>query len=361
MAAPAPSDLGQTVGFRDTLGALADPVAYTEPLDLAQIENSWAVAKLRAILQIRIAEEVIAELVESGEARCPCHLGIGQEAVAVGVSAHLRPTDRVFGAHRSHSHYLALGGGLLELFAEVLGKEPGASRGMGGSMHLYGPRVGFHGSVPIVGATIPIAVGAGLAAKMDGSGDVAVSYFGDGAAEEGVLHESLNMAAVMKLPVLFVCENNLFSSHLDIHLRQPENRVSRFADAHDVPARLVDGNDVVAVARATEELVDHARRGDGPGFLEAVTYRWRGHVGPKEDVDVGVRRRPDELAAWKRRDPARRLADALVKRGALTTRSVDELIGTLRSECADAVEQARQAPYPPVSNLLDLVYKRPAR
>jgi pyruvate dehydrogenase E1 component alpha subunit len=361
MAVPADTDFGHAVGFRDTLGALADPTAFTEPLDLAQVEDTWALERLRGMLRIRIAEEVVGELAENGEARCPCHLGIGQEAVAVGISTHLEPTDRVFGAHRSHAHFLALGGSLLELFAEVLGKEAGASRGMGGSMHLYGRQVGFHGSVPIVGATIPIATGAGLACKMDNSRAVAVSYFGDGAAEEGMLHESLNMAAVMKLPVLYVCENNLFSSHLDIDLRQPQNRISRFADAHDIPARLIDGNDVVAVARAAEELVNRARSGQGPGFLEAVTYRWRGHVGPKEDIDVGIHRRLADLIAWKHRDPIRRLADALVACGALAAAGVAQITGELRQECADALDRARRAPYPPLSNLLEFVYSGHAR
>jgi pyruvate dehydrogenase E1 component alpha subunit len=347
---------GQASVFRDTLGALADPTKFTEPLELAQVESDWALAKLRDMVRIRVAEDYVAGLAESGEAKCPCHLGIGLEAVAVGISAHFKSSDRVFGAHRSHSHYLALGGSLDGLFAEVLGKKTGSSRGMGGSMHLYAPDVGFQGSVPIVGATIPIATGAALAAKMDGKGAVAVSYFGDGAAEEGVLHESLNMAAVMKLPILFVCENNLFSSHLDIHLRQPENRVSRYGDAHDIPVKLVDGNDVVAVADAAAELVERARRGEGPGFLEAVTYRWRGHVGPKEDVDVGVRRRPEELVAWKKRDPVRRLADALDARNALNG-GVEAIAAAERKACETALAAARKAPYPPAENLLGLVYK----
>ena len=349
---------GYATGFRDTLGPLADPKAFTEPLDLAQVDSAWAVSKLRDMLRIRVAEEVVAELSESGEARCPCHLAIGQEAVAVGVSAQLKASDRVFGAHRSHSHFLALGGGFAELFGEVLGKEIGSSKGMGGSMHLYGPEVGFHGSVPIVGATIPIATGAGLACKMDGAGGVAVSYFGDGAAEEGVLHESLNMASILELPVIFVCENNLFSSHLDIHLRQPENTVARFAKAHDMRAHTIDGNDVVAVSRATADLVGRARRGEGPGFLEAVTYRWRGHVGSKEDIDVGVRRQPEELAAWKNRDPVRRLADSLIKRGALAADGVSKMTSEIRAQCDEALSRARQASYPPVSNLLDFVYRR---
>ena len=171
-----------------------------------------------------------------------------------------------------------------------------------------------------------------------------------------MLHESLNMAAVMALPILFVCENNLFSSHLDIHLRQPENRVSRYADAHDIPAKLVDGNDVIAVAEAAAELIARARRGEGPGFLEAVTYRWRGHVGPKEDVDVGVRRRPEELVAWKKRDPVRRLAEALSARNALDG-GVEAITAAERKACETALAAARKAAYPAAENLLGLVYQ----
>ncbi len=180
------------------------------------------------MLQIRVVEEEIGRLVERSLARAPCHLGIGQEAVAVGVSHSLTAADRVFGAHRSHSHYLALGGSTYKLLAEVLGKADGTSKGMGGSMHLYGEEVGFMGSVPLVGATIPLAVGAAIAAKMDGRGAIGVTYFGDGATEEGVFHESMNLAAAMRLPVLFVCENNLFSSHLYITQRQPSDRIARY-------------------------------------------------------------------------------------------------------------------------------------
>ena len=204
------------------LGDLADPSYYCGPIDLGNIATEHLLQAFRSMVIIRYAEEAVADLSISGEAKCPCHLGIGQEAVAVGISKHLRVTDRVFGGHRSHAHYLALGGSLDKMMAEILGKATGASRGMGGSMHLFAPEIGFHGSVPIVGATIPIAAGAALAAKMDGKGDVAVGYFGDGACEEGVLHETLNMAAVMNLPCIFVCENNLYSSHLDIGARLHE-------------------------------------------------------------------------------------------------------------------------------------------
>jgi pyruvate dehydrogenase E1 component alpha subunit len=242
------------------------------------------------------------------------------------------------------------------MVAEIFGKATGSSAGMGGSMHLYAPEVGFHGSVPIVGATIPIAAGAALAAKMDGRGDVAVAYFGDGACEEGVLHETLNMAAVMNLPVLFVAENNLYSSHLDIKLRQPFDSVARFARANGVESELVDGNDVVDVARAADRLVRASREGRGPGFIEAVTFRWRGHVGPNEDVDVGVRRSPDELAAWKGRDPIGRLQSALVESNRVAPDRFEAIEQEIRTELGKAVAAARAAPYPPDAALLDTVY-----
>jgi pyruvate dehydrogenase E1 component alpha subunit len=317
-------------------------------------------AQLRAMLLIRRVEEVIGDGVADHQVICPAHLGVGQEAIAVGVSEHLRASDRVFGGHRSHANYLALGGDLYRLLAEVLGKEDGCSRGMGGSMHLCAADHGLLGTVPIVAGTVPLAVGAALAAKKDGRGEVAVAYFGDGASEEGVLHESLNLAAVWKLPILFVCENNLFSSHMHISLRQPADRVARFAEAHRIPALTLDGNDVVVVSRAAGELIDNARRGAGPGFLEAVTYRWRGHVGHREDEDVGVNRGAD-LHLWKGRDPVRRLVDALIASEALTTSAYATLQEAADKEVMEAWRRAQAAPYPPESRLLDLVYAEGSR
>ena len=227
-------------------------------------------------------------------------------------------------------------------------------------MHLYGAEHGFLGSVPIVGGTVPLAVGAALAAQKDGRGDVAVAYFGDGAAEEGVVHESLNLAAALRLPALFVCENNLFASHLHISLRQPADRVGRYGEAHGMPVETVDGNDVVAVSKATSRLVERMRRGEGPGFLEAVTYRWRGHVGPREDIDVGVNRGPD-LALWKARDPVRRLFDALKHDGILDERGLAELDNRVVAEIAQAWERADAAAFPPGAALMDLVYAETCR
>jgi pyruvate dehydrogenase E1 component alpha subunit len=341
----------------DGLGSLVDPLQFNGVLDVSNEEKEALFGYLKMMLIIRAAEEKIGEGVVAGKIKCPCHLGIGQEAIAMGVSAGLRASDRVFGAHRSHSHYLALGGSVEGLFAEVFGKRSGCSKGMGGSMHLYDGANGFMGSVPIVAATIPLSVGAALAAKMDGRGDVAVGYFGDGAAEEGVLHESLNLASNLNLPVLFVCENNLFASHLHIGLRQPSDSIARFARAHHINSEVVDGNDVLAVAAAAKKMIDRARKGMGPSFLEAVTYRWRGHVGPSEDTDVGIKRNQD-LGKWKGRDPVRRLAKGMEQNGMLSPEEFSELTEEIGAIIDEAWLKAEEANFPDQTALLDLVYSR---
>lgn len=342
---------------KSDLGGLAEPNAYSSPLDVRGVDAAILQKYLADMLTIRITEETIGKLVEEGLARTPCHLAIGQEAIAVGVSAWLNKEDRVFGGHRSHSHFLALGGDVYGLIAEILGRATGASRGMGGSMHLYGKSVGFYGCVPLVAATIPIAVGAALAAKMDGASAIAVSYFGDGAAEEGSFHECLNLSAAHSLPIMFVCENNLFSSHLDIMLRQPSDRIARFADAHQIRAKTIDGNDVLAVASAAEEMVSYTRSGRGPTFLEAVTYRHRGHVGPKDDVDVGVRRTMSQLTTWKKRDPITRLLEGMKASQLIDESALEELLRRIRETVADARKKAERAPFPLASALMGLVYR----
>lgn len=338
------------------LGDLADPRHYTHAIDLRNESTEALLSDLKSMLRIRSVEYAIADLVRSGEAKCPCHLAVGQEAVSVGVARHLRKTDRCFGNHRSHGHFLALGGPVNSLMAEVLGKAEGCSKGMGGSMHLYGGEFGFMGSVPIVAGTVPLAAGAALAAKFSGKGDIAVAYFGDGACEEGVVHETLNMAASMKLPVLFVVENNLFSSHLDLHLRQPASSISRFAEAHCINAQVVDGNDVVSVAHAAGDLIARMRAEGGPGLLEAVTYRWLGHVGANDDVDVGVHRSRTELNAWKQRDPVRRLEEPLLKTRGVTPERLQEMRNGIDNDVRKAVEAARGGAYPDGSALLGMVY-----
>lgn len=338
-----------------SLGDLSDPAAYWGPIVIEGCDRETLIRQLRTMLLIRRAEEVIGDGVASRKVIGPAHLGIGQEAVAVGVAQHLRPTDQAYGAHRSHSHYLAAKGELYALLAEILGRVDGCSGGMGGSMHLWAGDRGLAGTVPIVAGTVALAVGAALAAKKDGRNAVAVAYFGDGAAEEGVIHESLNLASIWKLPVFFVCENNMFASHMHISLRQPANGISRYAKAHRIDFEMVDGNDVVAVSRSAAKLISASREGAGPGFLEAVTYRWRGHVGHREDEDVGVNRGPD-LMKWKGRDPVRRLADALIAADWMTRTEFANMDLEVKAEVATAWARAEVAAFPPASALLDCVY-----
>lgn len=348
---------------KSELGELADPSApaFLGPCDLSGLSGLRVRRFHGMMLLIRAVEEQIADWVEQSRVQCPCHLGIGQEAIATGVAAALRKDDRLFGNHRSHGHYLAAGGDVYRLLAEVLGRADGCASGMGGSMHLQDRSCGFFGSVPIVAGTIPIAVGAALAAKMDGGDAISVAYFGDGACEEGVFHESLNLASVYGLPVLFVCENNLYSSHLDVALRQPSDRMARYAQAHGVRSAVVDGNDVAAVARAAAELVAQARTDRRPAFLEAVTYRWRGHVGPKEDIDVGVRRSMEHLASWKRRDPIRRLEQSMLAEGVCEESELTEIHRRVRESVGAHAAQALAAGWPADENLLGLVFADASR
>src|SRR5881397_3734437 len=236
--------------------------------------------------RIRRAEEAIVARYPEQEIRCPTHLAIGQEAVAVGVCQTLRDGDTVLSGHRCHAHYLAKGGSTRGMFAELYGKATGCCGGKGGSMHLASPETGMLGASAIVAGTVPIAVGAALAAALRGSDDVSVAFFGDAGIEQGVTHESLAFAALRRLPVVFVCENNLYATLTPLSKRQVSADIWPRAVAHGLPGVSVDGNDVLAVYEAAAHAVARARAGDGPTFIEAKTYRWREHVGPNFDVEV---------------------------------------------------------------------------
>jgi TPP-dependent pyruvate/acetoin dehydrogenase alpha subunit len=339
-----------------SLGELAYPANFQGRLDVTGSDVKDLLRSLEMMFRIRLAESCMANGRRDGLIGGPVHLGVGQEAVAVGVAAGLRKTDRVFGAHRSHSHVLSLGADLRRLFAEVLGKETGLSHGMGGSMHLWDQPNGFYGSVPIVSGTVPLAVGAGLAAKLQNTEDVSVAYLGDGAMEEGVVHESLNLARILKAPILFVVENNLFASHMHISLRQPKAATARFAAANDMPYFIVDGNDVVAVREAAAKLISRARDGEGPGFLEAVTYRWYGHVDWRDDIDVGVDRCAENVVAWRRRDPIARLISGMIASHVCSEEDVEEIESRVAQHVDEAWKQALNDPYPNEAALLDRVY-----
>jgi len=271
-------------------------------------EQITAVELWQAMLRIRRVEEAIADHYSEQEMRCPVHLSIGQEAAAVGVCAALHQKDWVLSGHRSHAHYLAKGGDLKRMLAEIYGKATGCCGGKGGSMHLTDQAAGFIGATPIVGSTVPIAVGAALTSQMRKEDRVVVIFLGDGAMEAGVVHESLNFASLKKLPVLFACENNLYSVYSPMAVRQPENRsLSQLAAGHGMETMLADGNDVQAVYAASLQACDSLRQGKGPVFLEMPTYRWREHCGPNYDNDIGYRT-PEEFQNWQAKDPLEKIA-----------------------------------------------------
>ena len=301
----------------------------------------------REMLRIRMCEEEIARRynAEVQMMRCPVHLSIGQEAVAVGVSANLRSDDQIVSNHRCHAHYLAKGGGLKAMLSELYGKATGCCSGRGGSMHLFDPAAGVLLSLPVVGSSIPIGVGAALALKQRGGDGVCVVYLGDAAVEEGVFHESANFAALRQVPAVFVCENNLYSVYTHLRDRQPPRPLLEMGRAHGMPTCHIDGNDVRAVARAAAEAVDHARRGGGPSFILADTYRWREHCGPNYDNDIGYRGEA-EFQDWRARDPIERLRARLSEDDVLDGEREAEIARDLESEIQDAFAFAEAAPFP---------------
>ena len=342
--------------MKNKLKELSNQQKYHAPISIENRDIESLKMMLRSMILIRKTEQQLAWGRKNGLIGGPVHLGAGQEAIAVGVSQSLQKTDRVFGGHRSHSHLLALNPDFYRLFAEILGKKTGFSKGMGGSMHLWDQSSGFYGSVPIVTGTVPLAVGAAMAAKMQNKNDIGLVYVGDGAAEEGVFQESLNLAKIQDAPILFVIENNLFASHMHISLRQPSDMISRFAIANEIPYKLVDGNDVVAVAEAAKELINDIRSGKGPRLIELVTYRWYGHVDWRDDVDVGVERSLDDIENWKERDPITRLSDSMIAEGLWNQEQEDELNNELDEQIKVAWGKAMNDPYPNPDATLKYVY-----
>ena len=332
-------------------------LAHPFPEPTVDLGPAALLGLFREMLRIRLVEEEIAAIypIEEQEMRCPVHLSTGQEAVAVGVSAVLRREDQVVSNHRCHAHYLAKVGDLKAMLAELYGKAAGCCGGRGGSMHLFGSDAGMLLSLPIVGSSIPIGVGAALAFKQEARDNVCVVYLGDAALEEGVFHESANFAAVREVPAVFVCENNLYSVYTHLDERQPPRPLVEMGRAHGLPSCHVDGNDVRAVARAAAEAIDHARRGGGPSFIQADTYRWREHCGPSYDNDLGYRSEA-EFEAWRERDPIARLRRRLTEDGVLDAGQEAEITAALAEEIAEAFAFAKAAPLPEPESAGEGVY-----
>ena len=326
---------------------------------MAKYSKAFLGKLYRMMVRIRICEESLVEPILKGEIRCPVHLYSGQEAIATGVCFALSETDYVFSSHRSHGHYLAKGGSIKELVAEIYGKEAGCSRGRGGSMHIIAPQMGMLGSAPIVAGTIPLALGAALASKIRKEKRVTVSFFGDGAAGEGVLYESMNFAALKGLPIIFACENNFYSTHLPIRECRPENNIFMIGKPFCIQSYRVDGNDVLKVYDVSKNAVGLCRKNRGPVFIEFVTYRLRGHVGPDDNIqETHTDIRPkEEIAKWRKKDPIRKFQTFLIKNRILKKEDLRGINQEVEAEVIEAHKYAKMSPYPNPDELARYVFK----
>ena len=301
---------------------------------------------LHQMLKIRMVEEQIASRYSEQKMRCPTHLSIGQEAVPATLSVNLLKSDLAVSTHRSHAHYLAKGGSLPKMIAEIYGKATGCSNGKGGSMHLVDKDAGFMGSSAIVGNSIPIGVGLGLSLKLDGSKNIAVIYLGDGATEQGVYYESLNFAAVKNLPVLFVCENNFYSVYSPLQPRQPSGRsIAKVSDAMGVEAICFDGNDITQLASDLPDIISEIRSGGGPKLVECETYRLREHCGPNFDDHLDYRPKK-ELQNWLSRDPI----ENYISSNNVSQRFIADTKEKIANEINDAFIFAENSPFPAKEN-----------
>jgi len=295
---------------------------------------------------IRLVEEEIADRYNQGQMRCPVHLSIGQEGVPAGFSMASRRSDFAVSTHRGHAHYLAKGGDLKAMISEIYGKSTGCSHGKGGSMHLIDLAVRFMGSTAIVGNSIPIGVGLGLSAQLKDTEDVSCVFLGDGAIEEGVFFESLNFAAVRKLPVLFICENNFYSVYSPLSVRQPPNRnIAKMIESFGVKSISAEGNDAYVVYEYLRNAFAEIRSGSGPIFMEFSTYRWREHCGPAFDDELGYRT-AEEVAFWKAKDPIAKITQALETVIPNFHSRITSDILIIKREIESAFEFAEHAPYP---------------
>jgi pyruvate dehydrogenase E1 component alpha subunit len=310
------------------------------------------------MLRIRKVQLHIESLYHLDEIKTPVHLCIGQEAVAVGVCANLEKEDYISSNHRGHGHYLAKGGDLNKLIAELYCRETGCSKGRGGSMHLVDTSVGHVGSSSIVGGGIPVSTGLALSIKMKKENRLSVAFFGDGAADEGVLYESVNFAILKQLPVVFVYENNQFSVCSRATARQWGEVIFHKIPSEHMMARIVDGNSVLDVYKAARLAVDRARTGKGPSFIECKTYRLRGHAGAGSDAHLGYRTE-EEIDAWEARCPVHTFRQKLLLERTLTQQELEEMETEIDLEIQEAFRFAQQSPLPKKEDLLLYLYNSP--
>ncbi|MDA8344432.1 MAG: thiamine pyrophosphate-dependent enzyme [Thermaerobacter sp.] len=319
---------------------------------MSQTQPDWRIDAYRDMVRIREFEETSAKLYTQGLVGGSLHLAIGQEGTIMGTVGALASGDQITMTYRGRGHALAKGADPFALFAEILGRQGGTSRGKGGPMHIYDPEVGVMGTNAIVGAGIPIAVGLALAAKMEGASRVAMTAFGDGAVNQGAFHEGLNLAAIWDLPIVFVCENNLYSEMTPIKDAVRNDSLTERAQAYRIRAVTVDGNDVEAVREVAEQAIARARAGEGPTFIECMTYRYVGHM----LGDPETYRSKEEVQSWKERDPILLLREKLLREKAATKTQLDAIEAAAREEIAQAADSAQKSPEPQLEEALDDVF-----
>jgi 2-oxoisovalerate dehydrogenase E1 component len=320
--------------------------------DLALTKEQY-LELLGKMLLIRSCEEQVVKSYARGEITGGVHSYIGEEAVATGVCAHLRSNDAVFSTHRGHGHALAKGMKPERMIAEVMGKATGCCGGRGGSMHLFEPSVGFYGTSGIVGPSILLASGAGYVAKLAALDRVGVAFFGDGASNTGAFHEGINMATAWQLPVIFVCENNMYATEVPFAKISKSPSVASRAQGYGLPGVEVDGNDVLAVYQVAGEAVSRARAGSGPTLIECHTYRMRAHSEGMRDAGY---RTQEEVDSWKARDPIKRYKARLIEIGAGTQEEIDALEGEMKKVAEAAADYARKSPMPDPATLTNYLY-----
>jgi len=326
-----------------------------EVADITGIDKETLVYMYRKILEIRMFEEKVWDLFGRNLIPGTLHLYLGEEATAVGVCANLNAEDYVTSTHRGHGHCIAKGADLNKMMAEILGKKTGYCKGKGGSMHVADATVGILGATAVVGSNIPIAVGAGLSCKLRKTKQVVACFFGDGASNQGTFHEGLNMAAIWKLPVVFVCENNVYAMGTRIsHVTAIEDIATR-AVGYGMPGVVVDGNDVVAVYKAAKQAVERARNDEGPTLIECKTYRHKGH----SRFDPAKYRPPEEVEEWMRRDPVPRYRKKLVQEGILTEQEADEIDREVTEAAEESAKFALESPDPAPEEALEDVFVNP--
>ena len=310
------------------------------------------VGMYRKLLEIRIFEEKVFELYAQNLVPGTIHLYAGEEAVAVGVCSNLRKDDYITSTHRGHGHCIAKGAQPKHIMAEILGKKTGYCKGKGGSMHIADFSVGMLGATAVVGAGLPIAMGAGLSIKLSGTDNVVACFFGDGASNQGTFHEAINMAAIWNLPVIFVCENNVYAMGTHRSRVMLIENIADRAQAYGISGVAVDGNDVLAVYEAAQKAVERARRGEGPTLIECKTYRHKGH----SRIDPAKYRPKEEVEEWLRKDPIKRFREKLMQTEVLTETEIQQVEKDVLAEIDEAAKFALQSPFPDPEEALEDVY-----